>query len=240
MSLSFEKYRDESDGFTLIFDLLRHSLQELGDESFRRFMKSTRGPIEANLAKILALVVVSDDIATFVKRTHKKKMSAKFPITPTLRWAEYKGQAQLGLNACELILRVALFESFMKEIHRAVLMRKPELLSYVKPNRPVKLKDLFKGGFERFKVEEIDRQVREADRLRTKEKAKFFQRRLKLAWASDDRTNRVVELIDLRHGLVHQNPSQPISDKDIQDSRRLFLSIPQDCSTKMAKLYGGK
>ena len=241
MKLALANYRNEFEHFTLVFDLVRHSLRELGDAGFRRFMESARRPKEARLAKIITFINTQQpdltDIVAGLQQRHRKEMSAKLPVTRSLKWAEYRGHAFLGLNGSELILRVARFEAFLKEIHMHALFGKPQLLSLCKPNRPIALKDIFRGGFERFKMSEIDRQVREADRLSVKEKAKFFARRLKLRWGADSDVARISELVELRHSLVHQIPTAFVSDKSISDARRLLLSVPQECFKQAAKIY---
>jgi hypothetical protein len=47
---------------------------------------------------------------SYLKRKHRHDMAEELPVTPTLKWAEYKGHALLGLNTSELITRIALFE----------------------------------------------------------------------------------------------------------------------------------
>jgi|SRR5271170_1906779 len=240
--LSLDRYRDQSDWLSLIFDLLRHSLNGLGDKGFRRFMENARRPKDAKLERVLAFINNHPEIETGlipseIKQRHRKKMSEQLPVTRSLKWAEYKGHALLGLNSSELIIRIALFETFLKEIHRQTLLAKPQLLCLIKPNRQIALKEIFHGGFERFKMAEIDRQVREGDRLTTKDKAKFFQRRLKLPWGKDSDVARIEYLINLRHELVHDNHSAPVTDNDIKDTRELLLKILSNCINEAAKVY---
>jgi hypothetical protein len=231
MKLRFTEYRKEFHAFTLIFDLIKYSLQELGDKAFREFMESKRTLEDAGLETRLAMLKSHglDSVGLLLKQHHKKKMSQQYPVTKTLKWAEYKGDAQFGLNASELILRVALFESFMKEIHRHALKANPRLLSQAKPNRPIKLKDLFHTSFESFKTKEIDRQVRKADRLSTKERAKFFKRKLKLELSEQQKIAEAHRLVEIHHELVHASPNAPVRDNDIGLARDIFLSIPQNC-----------
>jgi len=169
-------------------------------------------------------------------------MSEKLPLTPSLTWARYRGDARLGLNSSELIIRVALFEAFLKEIHRQTLLANPQLLSVCKPNRAIQLRELFRSPFERFKFDEIERQVREMDRLKTKDKARFFQRRLKLPWGipaegESDVVKRIDDLIQMRHQLIHGDHDNYVSDKMVKDARFLFWQVPGTCISTAAKLY---
>jgi hypothetical protein len=245
--LSAVRYRDQSKHLSRIFDLIRHSLKELGNKGFRRFIENARDPeISAcekahGLLSKMSLDPAGIDIDD-IKRRKLKKISEDLPLTPTLKWAEYKGHALLGLNSSELIIRVALFEAILKDIHRQTLLANQKLLSLCKPNRPIPLKDIFRAGFERFKFTEIDRQVREADRLKTSEKARFFQRRLKLPWNNDpeverDLVKRIDQLIRLRHELVHCDYGTHVRDKDVSDARQLFLRVPETCVFTAAKIY---
>jgi hypothetical protein len=122
--LSMARYRDQTKEISRIFDLMRHSIKELGTKGFRRFMESARVPEIAAYQRSMDIIgeipeIAPDDfIVAKLKRDHRKKMAAQLPLTPTLRWVEDKGDALLGLNRSELIIRVALFEAFLKEIHR--------------------------------------------------------------------------------------------------------------------------
>lgn len=240
MKLRFDIYRRKFESYTLMFDLLRHSLREMGPTSFRKFIQKMRQPKEMNFAKAMSMFETDPEFVSLVpdlQKHHKKKLTKELPVTPNLKWMEYKGHAHLGLNASELILRVALFEAFMKQIHEHALLSKPELMATAKPNRPVVLKDLFQGGFDKFKIREISRQVREADRLCTKERAKFFQRRLYLTWGDDATVKRISELTEVRHELVHATPDHSVGDSEIQDARKLFYAVPNKCFSKAVELY---
>jgi len=244
---STKRYNSQFASLSLIFDLLRHSLKELSDPGFRRFMEDKRLPEEAGLSKLLAYLKDNPAIATALPpsdatRDHRKRMSKELPVTRSLKWAEYKGHALLALNSSELIIRVALFEAFLKDIHRQTLLAKPRLLSLCKPNRPIPLKAIFQGGFERFKLDEVDRQVRETDRLTTRDKAKFFRQSLKLPWHEEfdeerDLVWRIDELTNLRHKLVHSDPNTSVTDNDIQDTRELMREVPANCVRAAATIY---
>lgn len=242
-------YNEQSEQFSYSFDILRHSIDNLKGKSLRDFMEKMRLPEIDKLNKRLEFFQkITDDkdefdsLSNHLKRKHEKKMSTVLPVTPTLRWTEYKGQALLAVNSGELIIRVALFEAFLKDIHRQALIAKPQLLSLCKPNRPIPLKDIFHGGYEQFKFVEIDRQVREADRLTTKEKVKFFRQRLKLPWYDKldlerNHVKRIEELINLRHKLVHSEPNAYITDNDVKDARKLFKEVPENCVWTGTKVY---
>jgi hypothetical protein len=204
-------------------------------------MKKAREQKQASWKNIIAYFhdkyPDSPDILHELMKLKNRKLSASLPATPNIKWTELRGDAQFYLNSAELILLIAFFEAFMKQIHKQVLLAKPILLACIKPKRPIKLKELFRNGFERIKIDETSRQVREADRLPTKDKAIFFQRKLKLGWGDDIPMDRVSELIEQRHKIVHMTHDWPITDKDVKDARKLFLAIPKECINKATKIY---
>jgi hypothetical protein len=202
-------------------------------------MQTARDPKEAQHAKYKQKFLADQTLTDFVpvlEKRHRTELS-KFPLTQNLKWVEYKGHAQLRLNASELILRVALFEAYMKEIHRHALRARPTILSLSKPKRTVTLKELFAHDFPHFQSSEIDRQVREADHLGTKKLAVFFQRRLKLKWGDADVIEMVCRLVQLRHQIIHQDANAAVSPRDIAEARCLFLSIPKTCFEQALKIY---
>ena len=244
MKLKFNAYRTKFNKFTLMFDLLHHALEELGKEGFRRFMEKAREPRKRGFTTALNILSPQPDDSSWISdltRSHEKRMSKDLPITPSLKWHEYKGEAYLGLYASELVLRLALFEAFMKDIHRHALMSKPDLLTRTKPSRTVTLKNLFQKDFLRFQCDEINRQVREADRLCVKERAKFFDKVLKLPWADIKSIKATVEDVDnltkLRHTLVHARPDCPVTYKNVESARRIFHSVPSYCFERACVVY---
>lgn len=239
MKLEFSRHQSKLQSVAFTFDLLRWALKELSEAGFRRHMESLRKQKDAKFKTAIKFFSADPDFVLVpdLEKHHKRSLSAELPVTPSLKWAENKGHAQLALNASELVLRVALFEAFLKEIHHHVLLAQPKLLAYVKPNRSVSLKDLFRTGFEQFLCEEAHRQVREADRFPTKERAKFFHRRLRLRWGDETTIEHIHQLINIRHDLVHSTPDRPVLDKDIQDSRQLFRAVTSTCFYKACDLY---
>lgn len=230
--------------FTLIFDLLRHSIGELSDAGFRRYMEKARMIIKARQQQDVKDVQdgptdpeVTELVLRFLRMMFPDEY-AHLPLTPNIKWAEYKGDARLGVNAGELLLRVSLFEGVMKDIHRHILLANPSLLAKLKPKEVVKFRVLFSGGFERTLFEAVDQQVRELDRMPTKKRASFYQEKLQLSWGDDVKVKRITELIDKRHKLVHVDPQHTVTDKDIEDARELFCTVPHACFTKARLRYG--
>ncbi len=105
-------------------------------------MQEVRKPKETNFKKLIGFLASAPErfsLAENVTKFHRRKLSADLSITRTLKWTTDKGDALLAINASELVLRVALFEAFLQEIHRHALQAKPQLLGFVKPTRAVPL-----------------------------------------------------------------------------------------------------
>src|SRR2546430_14157696 len=106
MKLEFTSYRTKFESLTVMFDLLRHALQNLGASGMRAYMEKLRKPKEARHERLIAFLSGELNLASAipdVTRLHKRELSAEMPITPSLKWVEKKGHALLGLNANELI-----------------------------------------------------------------------------------------------------------------------------------------
>jgi hypothetical protein len=240
MKLQFVSYDKKLQSVTFTFDLLRQALKGFSNAGFRQYIESLRKPKDAHFQRkkehLAANPELEVDIAK-LERRYKRELSAELPVTPNLKWVESKGLAYLWLNTSELVLRVALFEAFLKEIHRHALLDKRKLLARGKRNRSVSLKELFGAGYARFCYKEVQRQVREVDRLSTRERAKFFQDRLSLRWGDDVTVERIDQLTQIRHDLVHCAPDRPVVPKDIEDARKFFRSVADTVFRKACELY---
>jgi len=147
-----------------------------------------------------------------------------------------------GINASELLIRVAHFEAFMKDIHLEVLRAKPALLGEIRPKREVKYEDVFKTGvsYTDFQNQECMREVEEVDRLGISKRAKYFLDNLKLRWCDDTNLELLVDVMDLRNQLSHETPSHPVEKEFLDKAIDLLRSIPSSCIHEAEKLYPGR
>ena len=88
----------------------------------------------------------------------------------------YTETIQDGINASELLIRVALFEAFMKDIHAEVLRARPALLGIIRPEQQVKYKHIFteSASFQEILHQQIYREIDEVDRSNFLKKAEYF------------------------------------------------------------------
>jgi hypothetical protein len=92
------------------------------------------------------------------------------------------GELGMRLRQQGLILRIAVYEAFMKDVHRAALKAKPTLL---KSDRTVTLGALAAKGLDQVLQDEIDREVRTLDRGEHGKEGQVLQGK---AWSRMDRS----------------------------------------------------
>ena len=144
-----------------------------------------------------------------------------------------------GINASELLIRVAHFEAFMKDIHTEVLRSAPCLLGSTNPGRQIKFEKLFIPGrtFNDFLLEEINREVRSVDRESLMFRANYFADHLKLTWCSKDDLEFLDQVSDTRNKLSHEQPSLPVSPPFLEKASKLMRDIPGSCFAAAKKRY---
>lgn len=138
------------------------------------------------------------------------------------------------INQNEYILLVAVFESFMKDIHRGVLKHKPILL---RADRSIPIGRLLSSGAERVVQEEIEREVGSLDRKKCEEKAEYFESHLGLPWPKEPLLNIICSGIVKRNTLLHENQDIQVTDTDVLFMRLACQVIPWYCVKKGIELY---
>ncbi len=138
------------------------------------------------------------------------------------------------LRQNELLLRVAVFEAFMKDLHREILRQKPLLL---RPERQISLGRLASIGLEAVLAEEIEREVQGLDRKSTRERTDYFRRRLGIDWFDGKIVPLLEIVIETRNGILHDDPDKVIADGVIGIAYITCLSIPWVSLVQAAVLY---
>ena len=103
----------------------------------------------------------------------------------------------------EYVLHVAIFESFMKALHREVLRAAPTLL---RADRKIDLGRLVSQGHEALIRAEIEREVQSLDRETPEKKSNYFRDRLKINWFDGEIVGSLDRVIRLRNTILHENP----------------------------------
>ncbi len=111
----------------------------------------------------------------------------------------------------EYVLHVAIFESFMKALHREVLRAAPTLL---RADRKIDLGRLVSQGHEALIRAEIEREVQSLDRETPEKKSNYFRDRLKINWFDGKIVGSLDRVIRLRNTILHENPDQIVGEVD--------------------------
>jgi hypothetical protein len=133
-----------------------------------------------------------------------------------------------SIKQSELILRVSLFEIFMKEIHRHILKQKPTLL---KADKQIPLGRALSLGFEKVINEEIEKEVHSLD------KAKYFKEKLGIDWFEGKAVPLLEHVIDVRNSILHEDPNRKVDEIDMGLTIMMCTAIPFVCIAQAAVLY---
>jgi hypothetical protein len=139
------------------------------------------------------------------------------------RLARELQQFLLRLNQNELVLKVALFETFLKNVHRTVLRRNPRLLRGDKT--PILLGDLVDRGFDAIIEEEIESRLVAIDRKPVHARAEYFRDRLQAPWGPLELVNAAHWSTKLRNRILHEDPDAKVSPEDLNDTVIMALCI---------------
>lgn len=147
------------------------------------------------------------------------------------------GKAYTAINQNFIIMGLALFESFLKDVHRAILFKEPKLLP---ANKKIHLGKLVDSGYKKIIKEEIDRKVASLDRISIQNRAKYFAEDLKIRWSDDhELIEQVSDLNDLRNRILHENPDEEVSSAKILSALLTLIIIPSTLYLHGRKKYTG-
>jgi len=139
-----------------------------------------------------------------------------------------------SLKQSELILRVTIFEIFMKNIHRQVLRLKPTLLNV---NKQIPLGHILSLGYKKTIEEQIDKAVDTLDRMSVGAKAKYFKERMGIDWFEGKAVPLLEHVINVRNSILHENPDRIIDKVDMGLTVLMCTAIPFVSIAQGAVLY---
>jgi len=179
--LKISTYNHRVELIDIEFRFLRFAIVEISQNRKKEFFTTIKnehiqnyivglGLAQTHLPQLFPKEEYSDNV-----ESRKRNMQKKF--APRNRRL-YEETIEDGLNASELLVRIALFESFMKDIHITILRARPSLLGRIRPMREVKYKDFFteQSDYERILNQEINREVEEVDRMKFYDKPDYFDK----------------------------------------------------------------
>lgn len=156
------------------------------------------------------------------------------------------------LNQSELLLLVAHFESFMKEVYRTFLTAAPARVFGASDTKVI-LRDVFDhqtpNPFERFLKELMIKEVKRLDAQRIEQRAKYFQEHFGVLFGSEAEIDQLKEIMTIRNKIAHEIYSRPpctleqvteqplVSDEMLGRARSLFRDVPRRCIQTGEKDY---
>ncbi len=233
--ISFEKYFDRTVSVFLQFDLTRKALRRFRDtpEAVEGFAKDELESIRTDMKEHFEKT--GRDPASFWlgdEEQAQKYLASTYESVPK-RLADVEKR----LEQNEFIIRMALFESFMKDVHCEALRQKPTLL---KPTRQIPLGRLLAVGLGSILEEEIEREVHSLSRMDAKSKSDYFKNTLGIDYSFDDKIIPLVEgAVATRNKILHEDPDAEIDRFAYVSVRIIGLAIPLFCVAQGSILYPG-
>ena len=256
--LSVELYLDALQGVETQFALIRLALGELSKNAIKGFLKAR---LEKELgkigdafvkAKVIAqgqlvevLDVVEEGVKKLVKKQHRKDS----------RPSDTRFKIELSedrLNQSELLLMVAHFESFMKEVHRTFLTAAPAKV-FSKRDTKFMLREAFQdeagGLFSKFLKELVIKEVKKLDAMRIEQRSEYFSEYFGVSFGSQVDIGDLKEIMEMRNKISHEIYCPPplgpeevtdqplVPDKMLERARGLFREVPRRCVEAGAKVY---
>lgn len=123
----------------------------------------------------------------------------------------------------ELILTIALFETFMKDLHRNILRQTPTLL---REERQIPLQRLLAQGADAVIAEEIEREITTLDRKRVRERAQYFSERLGVPWGPPELVEYAERAVTIRNRILHEEPDDPVPSDVLRSTTIVAISVP--------------
>jgi hypothetical protein len=254
--LCLRPYREALEGVETQFALIRFSLKKSTEGLIQQFYKERHDTVNANIDKLLNYKVESpeeakewreslEDMRDYAEKKHKKQS----------RPADNRFKIELSqdrLNQSELLLLVAHFESFMKEVHRTFLSAAPAKV-FSKRDTKVELSEVFDtqagSPFGKFLKELIIKEVKRLDAQNIEQRAKYFADHFGVSFGKQSEVDQLKEIMKTRNRIAHEIYSAPpamleeikeqplVSDEMLRQARRIFREVPDSCIKAGAKTY---
>ncbi len=224
----------------LEFQFLRYAVSQLSKSARAAFFRDSEGKdnkkIEAVFQKPQVGTILSQEERAELLSMARSQNRKKF--APRNRRIYYEA-IEDGVNASELLVRVALFEAFMKDVHAEVLRAKPSILAKANPNRTVTYDQPFEGksNLQQIIEQEVMREAEKLDRQKFQKRNVYFQTYLKIEMRPAESVKLVSEALDLRNELSHENPLKTFSSNFLLAAANALKGLPLDCCNQAQNLY---
>ncbi len=230
--LSFEEYFDRIVSVQMQFDLARKALI-----SFRETPQAVENYMQGELEEVRNLLLEGrDDQADQIKKhwAFTSEGTEKYFEGLKSHLSQGVDEVDNRINQNEFIMRVTLFEGFMKDIHREILRQSPTLL---KADRNIPLGKIITLDKNDIIEEEIEREVQSLDRKNVKDRANYFKERLGIDWFGGTIIPLLERFLELRNQILHVNPDEKIEKFDIGLAHIVCFAIPWVTVAQAAVLY---
>jgi hypothetical protein len=255
--LSISPYLDALEGVETQFALIRFALSKLSKGAIQGFSKGrlnqelvtnseTFKSLKGNMPQMSEVLSQAEEV---VQEGVKKKYRKDSRLSDTRFRIEL---SEDRLNQSELLLLVAHFESFMKEVHRTFLTAAPAKV-FSKRDTKVMLSEVFQdqagNPFGRFLKELIIKEVKFLDAQRIERRAEYFLKRYEISFGSQNEIDGLKEIMETRNRISHEIYSPPprtpeqvkdqalVADEMLKRARGLFRDVPKKCVEAGAKVY---
>jgi hypothetical protein len=253
--LSVKNHLAALEGVETQFALVRFALSTLSKNAIRGFFKARLNHQLDALSKAFAKIkenAQGEEVAEWnqteeMLRDFTKKKHRKSSKPSDTRFSIELSEDRL--NQSELLLLVAHFESFMKEIHRTFLTAAPAKV-FGKRDTKFMLREAFQdGSFSKFLNELIIKEVKSLDSQRIERRAEYFVEHFGISFGSQKEIDDLTEIMATRNKISHeiycppprsaeQVKEQPlVPDIMLKRARQLFRDIPSRCVDAGAKVY---
>ncbi len=147
---------------------------------------------------------------------------------------EFEGM-QNRLNQNELVLYTALFEAYLKNIHRKILKLNPRLC---KKEFKIDLGHLISLGQEEIVNREIEREIYSLDRKAFKDKVVYFKEHLLIDWQIHESVmEKINSIIDIRNRVLHSDSEQKVDNSLVSSAQGIFVGILISSINQASKCY---
>lgn len=250
--LTVRHYRATIEGVETQFALIRFALSALSKNAIKGFFKARLhhqlGAIDRGFQTLKANAQ-GDELEEMLREFAKKKHRKDSKPADTRFKIEF---SEDRLNQSELLLLVAHFESFMKEVHRRFLTAAPAQV-FSKRDTKFMLRELFEDSTAsysgKFLTELVAKEVKLLDSQRAERRAEYFSEHFGVSFGSEKEVSDLQEIMDARNKISHEIYFSPphsleqikvlplVSDVMLKRARQLFRDIPHRCIKAGAKVY---
>jgi len=256
--LTARHYRATLEGVETQFALIRFALGAISKNAIKGFFKARRDhqlDTTSKFFQILKPTAQGDELEQWKQMEEMQRAFIKKKHRKDSRPADTRFKIEFSedrLSQSELLLLVAHFESFMREVHRRFLTAAPGKV-FSKRDTKFMLRELFEDSTVSYSgsffTELAAKEVKSLDSQRVERRAEYFLEHFGISFGSEKEIGDLKVIMDTRNKISHEIYCSPprsleqirlqplVSDEMLKMARRLFVDIPVRCIEAGAKVY---